>query len=71
MTVEYVLFMRSEVVETYRNLRRAEKDPLAQFFDLLENFPSLAGETTERHLAAVLSTKLRRSEEHTSELQSQ
>lgn len=36
MSVEYVLFMRSEVVEFYRSLRRAEKDSLARFFDVLE-----------------------------------
>lgn len=48
MSVEYVLFMHSEVVETYRSLRRTEKDLLGQFFDLLENYPTLEGETTER-----------------------
>lgn len=48
MSVEYVLFMRSEVVEFYRSLRRAEKDSLARFFDVLERYPTLAGETTER-----------------------
>jgi hypothetical protein len=48
MSEEYVLFMRSEAVEFYRSLRRAEKGPLAQFFDLLENFPTLTGETTEQ-----------------------
>lgn len=48
MLVEYVLFMRSEVVEFYRSLRRAERDPISHFFDLLEIIPTLAGETTER-----------------------
>ena len=48
MSVEYVLFMRSEAVEFYRSLRRTEKDSLASFFDLLENYPTLKGETTER-----------------------
>lgn len=48
MSVEYVLFMRSEVVEFYRSLRRTEKDSLTQFFELLENYPTLKGETTER-----------------------
>ena len=46
--MEYVLFMRSEAVEFYRSLHRAEKDSLARFFDLLENYPTLKGETTEQ-----------------------
>jgi len=48
MSVEYVLFMRSDAVELYRSLRHPEKDSLARFFDLLENYPALKGETTER-----------------------
>ena len=47
MSVEYVLFMRSEVVELYRSVPRAEKDSLVRFFELLENYPTLKGETTE------------------------
>ena len=48
MSVEYALFMRSEAVELYRSLRRTEKDSLARFFDLLESYPTLKGETTEQ-----------------------
>jgi hypothetical protein len=58
MSVEYVLFMRSEVVDTYRSLRRAERDSLARFFDLLETLPTLAGETTERdHTDRIVQVK--------------
>ena len=48
MPREYVLFLRFEVASLYRSLRRPEKDQLERFFDLLESYPHLKGETTER-----------------------
>lgn len=48
MPREYVLFLRHEVASLYRSLRGPEKYQLERFFDLLETYPNLKGETTER-----------------------
>jgi hypothetical protein len=48
MSVDYILFMHTEVAQFYHSLRRIEKDSLSRFFDLLESYPTLKGETTER-----------------------
>jgi hypothetical protein len=48
MAREYVLLLRIEAAAVYRSLRRPETDQVQRFFDLLESYPSLKGETTER-----------------------
>ncbi len=48
MPREYVLFLRFEAAALYRSLRRPERDQLERFFDFLESYPHLKGETTER-----------------------
>jgi hypothetical protein len=44
----YVLFLRAEAASFFHSLRREEKEPLRKFFDLLEQYPTTEGETTER-----------------------
>jgi hypothetical protein len=48
MSGDYPLFLRLEAVHLYRSLSRTEKEPLARFFDLLEQYPNLKGEATEQ-----------------------
>jgi hypothetical protein len=48
MSGDYVLFLRAEAALFYRSLRRTESYALERFFDSLESYPHLKGETTER-----------------------
>jgi mRNA-degrading endonuclease RelE of RelBE toxin-antitoxin system len=48
MPSDYTLFMHGAVVSQYRSLRRTERERLEKFFDFLEGYPYLEGETTER-----------------------
>ena len=48
MPGDYTLFMQLDAVSLYRSLRHSEKAPLEAYFNHLENYPQLKGETTER-----------------------
>jgi len=48
MPSSYVLFIRKEAVAVFRSAGSSERNALQQFFDLLENYPYLRGDTTER-----------------------
>jgi hypothetical protein len=47
MGFSYELFLHCEAAACFHALRRAEKEPLRRFLDALEEYPHLAGETTE------------------------
>jgi hypothetical protein len=44
----YAVFLHSSAANFFHSLRREEKEPLRRFFDLLEQYPTTEGETTER-----------------------
>ena len=48
MHLRYALFLHSEAVAIYRSMRGRERVELERFFESLENYPYLEGETTER-----------------------
>lgn len=48
MPGDYTLFVHSEDVALYRTLRRQDREPLDSFFDFLERYPTLEGESSER-----------------------
>jgi hypothetical protein len=45
---DYVLYIRSEAVASYRAARSSEKRSLERFFDFLEDNPFTKGEMIER-----------------------
>ena len=44
----YALFLHADAASFFHSLRREEKESLRRFLDVLEQYPTIVGEATER-----------------------